>query len=507
MAVRPASQSHSQSQSQSQPRDSEPDFYVGVFGSSAVGKTSIVSQFVHGVFQQAHDPTIEGERNSYRKIFAFDDKRLLLDILDTAGQEEFASLQDSWIRTRDAFLFVIAYGDVHFNKSWTCLEHYVSKLIKSTNGNIAALPIVVAATRIDEYPPEQYEAQKKIVTQFIKNNNFGYVEISASNKEKVKECFMQLVTRQNEMTLAIASTDVKMNNNSGQTSKWLQTINLCGSTVKTCKQRLVGESLEMEQQIELQQRLRLNQVQEKDVPVDKVLLPVLSLKEFNIVRKFRWDILVRSLIYGLVLPLRLLWQLIAFCSFSPSMFRFYFFLSSLFPYEQLWIKYPRDLDYTRPEAISYDLLGLVVGRKELVVSESTNDKEKQKASVKNYIWFLNQSREQLIERFFLFLIASGVFALIIYHLYYASKFVYYDDNVSVVETAGPFCLYIVFWVLFSVWISYDVVIDPPLASWHKLLAIELYFGEHFEYKVTAGEYLYAYERAKLRPKQFPSYFL
>ncbi|ETO01419.1 hypothetical protein RFI_36020, partial [Reticulomyxa filosa] len=81
---------------------------------------------------------------------------LLLDILDTSGQEEFASLQDSWIRTRDAFLFVIAYGPEYFFKSWNFTLHYIDKLLKSTNGNLASLPIVITATRIDEFPPNQY---------------------------------------------------------------------------------------------------------------------------------------------------------------------------------------------------------------------------------------------------------------------------------------------------------------------------------------------------------------
>jgi GTPase SAR1 family protein len=37
------------------------------------------------------DPTIE---DSYRKQVVIDDETALLDILDTAGQEEFSSMQD-----------------------------------------------------------------------------------------------------------------------------------------------------------------------------------------------------------------------------------------------------------------------------------------------------------------------------------------------------------------------------------------------------------------------------
>ena len=45
-------------------------------------------------FLDEYDPTIE---DSYRKQVQIDGKPALLDILDTAGQEEFSSIQDQWI--------------------------------------------------------------------------------------------------------------------------------------------------------------------------------------------------------------------------------------------------------------------------------------------------------------------------------------------------------------------------------------------------------------------------
>ncbi|ETO16686.1 hypothetical protein RFI_20655 [Reticulomyxa filosa] len=615
--------------SQFQPRESEPDFYVGVFGSFGVGKTSIINQFVHDVFQEQHDPTIEGNdkyffffflppplhplspslfcqstpffqsTDSYRKIFTLEDQNLLLDILDTSGQEEFASLQDSWIRTRDAFLFVIAYGPEYFFKSWNFTLHYIDKLLKSTNGNLASLPIVITATRIDEFPPNQYvlcdicyclskkkkkqknlaplakkkkkkkkiygqkknflpekkgEAQsqkyklnnnnnnnndnnnnkkKKAYLFYVEKYHFGYAEVTAVNRLTVKDCFAQLIKRQNEISLGMGGITDTKRNASAQPSRG-SAVDVWTELRGYFEKRLFAKEMEVEERLTLQPQVRLDQVSKEDVPLDKISLPVLALKEFRINKQFRWDILITSLMYGMILPLRLLWQLIAFCSFSYDKFILLFIQSLSFSlslrillnkkkkkkepkdqstnkqinfdrsYEELWIKYPRDLDYTRPEAISYDLLGLIVGRKEKYAPESDDDKAKQPAFVRNYRWFLNQSRGQLVERCILFVIASALYCLLLFHLYYASAVVYYNSEVSVTETAGPFCLYIVFWVLFSVWISYDVLIDPPLDPWHKLRHIQLYFGEYYEFKLSAAEFLRAYERAKLRSKPISS---
>lgn len=54
-------------------------------------------------FLDEYDPTIE---DSYRKQVMIDEETALLDILDTAGQEEFSSMQDQWMRDGKGFLLV-----------------------------------------------------------------------------------------------------------------------------------------------------------------------------------------------------------------------------------------------------------------------------------------------------------------------------------------------------------------------------------------------------------------
>ncbi len=44
--------------------------------------------------------------DSYRKQSVVDGESALLDILDTAGQEEYTSMQDQWMREGKGFLLV-----------------------------------------------------------------------------------------------------------------------------------------------------------------------------------------------------------------------------------------------------------------------------------------------------------------------------------------------------------------------------------------------------------------
>lgn len=62
-----------------------------------VGKSALTIQFSQNHFVDEYDPTIEGmyrvshtPPDSYRKQCMIDNEMVLLDVLDTAGQEEYS---------------------------------------------------------------------------------------------------------------------------------------------------------------------------------------------------------------------------------------------------------------------------------------------------------------------------------------------------------------------------------------------------------------------------------
>jgi len=71
-----------------------------VVGGGGVGKSALTIQFIQGHFVDDYDPTIE---DSYRKQCVIDDEVALLDILDTAGQEEYHAMREQYMRTGEGF--------------------------------------------------------------------------------------------------------------------------------------------------------------------------------------------------------------------------------------------------------------------------------------------------------------------------------------------------------------------------------------------------------------------
>merc|ERR1719242_1607293 len=78
---------------------------LSVMGSGAVGKSACTLRFVQGQFITNYDPTIE---DAYRKQMHLDGNTLMLDILDTAGQEDFEALRTQWMKNKDGFVLMFS---------------------------------------------------------------------------------------------------------------------------------------------------------------------------------------------------------------------------------------------------------------------------------------------------------------------------------------------------------------------------------------------------------------
>uniref|UniRef100_A0A7E4W559 Ras-like protein n=1 Tax=Panagrellus redivivus TaxID=6233 RepID=A0A7E4W559_PANRE len=80
-------------------------FRLVVVGSGGVGKSALTLQWVQQYFVSDYDPTIE---DSYTKQCFLDDSVCRIEVLDTAGQDEFSTMREQYLRTGDGFLLVFS---------------------------------------------------------------------------------------------------------------------------------------------------------------------------------------------------------------------------------------------------------------------------------------------------------------------------------------------------------------------------------------------------------------
>jgi len=152
-------------------------------GTGGVGKSAITLSYVARKFVTVYDPTIE---DSHRKQVSVDGIVHMLDILDTAGQEEFACMQDEWFRTGEGFLLVF---DV--TKKDTLFE--VERLMKKVqlNKQSSKVAAVLCGNKCDLV--DRREVTEKEAQALAASIDCPYFEVSAKEQHNVDSSFEQLV--------------------------------------------------------------------------------------------------------------------------------------------------------------------------------------------------------------------------------------------------------------------------------------------------------------------------
>ncbi|ELP85342.1 hypothetical protein EIN_085940 [Entamoeba invadens IP1] len=156
---------------------------VVLVGDGGVGKSAITIQLTQGHFIVDYDPTIE---NCYRKTLTVDNRICVLDILDTAGQEEYASMLDQYFRNGHGFLIVYSVTD---RNSFESIKNYQSKILRVKE--TPTFPIVFVANKVDlvkDRDVSEKEGKEKAAELKVE-----YIETSAKNKLNIEEAFYTLV--------------------------------------------------------------------------------------------------------------------------------------------------------------------------------------------------------------------------------------------------------------------------------------------------------------------------
>jgi len=115
-----------------------------MLGDGGVGKSCLTVQFCHDFFTLDYDPTIE---NLYRKQLTVDDITCMMEILDTAGQEDYSAMRHQHIRQGQGFGLVYSIT----NKQSFLLAQQLHKdiLMVKEDEDKSEYPVVVFGNKVD----------------------------------------------------------------------------------------------------------------------------------------------------------------------------------------------------------------------------------------------------------------------------------------------------------------------------------------------------------------------
>ena len=162
-----------------------PEHKLIVVGAGAVGKSSLTVQLVSHHFLDFYDPTIE---DSYQKRTTVDEQLVVLDILDTAGQDEYSAMRDQYMRTGQGFLLVF---DLTQRATFDELAKFAEQISRVKDADVARIPLVVVGNKSDLESARQVTSAE--AAAFARSLGAAYVEASARLRSNVDEAFHALV--------------------------------------------------------------------------------------------------------------------------------------------------------------------------------------------------------------------------------------------------------------------------------------------------------------------------
>ena len=159
------------------------EYKLVIVGGGGVGKSALTIQLIQNHFVEEYDPTIE---DSYRKQVTIDDESCLLDILDTAGQEEYSAMRDQYLRKGHGFICAFS---VTSRASFDEVSAFREQILRVKDAD--KVPIVLIANKCDLVVDRQVTTEEG--QDLAKAFGCPFFETSAKARINVEEPFYQLV--------------------------------------------------------------------------------------------------------------------------------------------------------------------------------------------------------------------------------------------------------------------------------------------------------------------------
>ncbi|KAI4216791.1 MAG: hypothetical protein LQ351_000740 [Letrouitia transgressa] len=178
-----------------------------VLGDGGVGKTALTIQLCLNHFVETYDPTIE---DSYRKQVVIDGQSCMLEVLDTAGQEEYTALRDQWIRDGEGFVLVYS---ITSRASFSRIKKFHSQIQRVKDSSSAGspttsyltspispvspigpgghAPVMLVGNKSDRVTEREVSTQEG--NALAKEMGCDFVEASAKNCINVEKAFYEVV--------------------------------------------------------------------------------------------------------------------------------------------------------------------------------------------------------------------------------------------------------------------------------------------------------------------------
>jgi small GTP-binding protein len=158
-------------------------YKIVLCGEGAVGKTSLLYQFVHNEFKENYLTTVGAE--FLKKEIIFKKYTANLVIWDMAGQDRFAGVRKNFYGGANGALLIF---DLTNPESFTHLR----KWIKEIEENAGVIPFILIGNKVDLLDGDKRFIDEEEIKKFVEEKDSLYVETSAKSGDNVENAFKEI---------------------------------------------------------------------------------------------------------------------------------------------------------------------------------------------------------------------------------------------------------------------------------------------------------------------------
>jgi small GTP-binding protein len=159
-----------------------PNIKIAVIGGGGVGKSALTVKYVQNIFIDKYDPTIE---DSYRKHTVINGKAQLVEILDTAGTEQFTVMRDLYIKNADGIILVYSITSRETIRELDNIYDQINMINPS-------IPLMLCGNKCDLEDDRVVETMEG--QEYANEYGADFMETSSALPLNVEEVFNNLLT-------------------------------------------------------------------------------------------------------------------------------------------------------------------------------------------------------------------------------------------------------------------------------------------------------------------------
>ena len=162
-------------------KEEKKNIKVAILGGGAVGKTSVTYKCLKKEIDSDEiDTTLEDHYKLFLEVFG---EIIEVEIIDTAGQEDYQNFFDTWVNYAEGFILIFSIND---KNSYNVVQSKYNKIIARKGNNI---PIILVGNKKDLV--NEREVNDIDVKKFAKEKKLIILKLVLLLEKIVKKLFMK----------------------------------------------------------------------------------------------------------------------------------------------------------------------------------------------------------------------------------------------------------------------------------------------------------------------------